>query len=88
VNASGPNPDDGCAIHGYEPLPETYFRVCGECGHCFTTAEELIDADRKLRDEIAAFEAAHPWPGIEPTPMVYHEDAEDITICPLCTHDF
>lgn len=61
-----------CYIHGHEPLPEAYFCLCGECGHVYTTAEDLI---RAYVDE-------------EPEPKGPVPNAADIAFCPYCMHDF
>lgn len=36
--------DPGCYFHGVEPVPDEYFRLCLECGHCFVTEEEFTAA--------------------------------------------
>lgn len=66
-------PDPGCYIHGVEPIPEKFFRLCTECGHCYITREDLLYEDAKVHRQLGI---AVPDP-----------DAE-IHICPLCTHDF
>ena len=68
--------NDECAIHGHEPIPEKYFRICVECGHCFVTAEDLEIADLNIRQEI------------EPDRVHVMLPATVIEICPMCTHDF
>jgi hypothetical protein len=65
--------DDECWFHGAEPIPHGCYRVCFECGHAFATAQELLDAERKICREM----------GIRPS-----ESAEDVDVCPLCTHSF
>lgn len=40
--------DDLCAIHGYEPVPPNCFRICGECGHAYATAEDLLRINHEL----------------------------------------
>lgn len=62
-----------CALHGHEPIPPDAYRVCGECGHCFNTREDLLYEDAKVHREMGM--------------KVPDEDAE-IYVCPLCTHDF
>lgn len=68
------DPKDFCAIHGYEPMPRNPYRICGECFHAFATAEELVIQDQLARQH-------H---GIPNNP----EKPENVTICPVCTHDF
>jgi hypothetical protein len=65
--------EDQCWLHGEEPIPRGCYRVCGECGHAFATAGELLDAERRICAEMG-FTGA--------------ESAEDVVVCPLCTHDF
>lgn len=50
------------------------FRTCGECGHIYRTAGDLLDEFRKRCDEMGL---AHN--GI---PVTF------ISSCPLCGHDF
>ena len=66
--------DDWCGVHGYEPINGTAYLICGECMHAFMTAEELIGADAAVRAELGIGGVA--------------ERAEDITVCPHCTHSF
>jgi hypothetical protein len=33
-------PGDWCHIHGLEPLPEDYWRVCYECWHVYPSFEQ------------------------------------------------
>ncbi len=63
-----------CAIHGEEPIPPMYYRVCGECGHAFLTREELEELDHARAVEC----------GLQGDP----QPAEQISTCPMCTHDF
>lgn len=47
--------DPGCFFHGVEPVPDEYFRICLECGHCWPTeAHFAADAawlgDKPLAD--------------------------------------
>lgn len=67
--------NDQCYIHGHEPIPDGYFKICGECWHVFPTAQALIDDDLAVRREYLG-------PAMGPDPV------EDIHICPHCTHDF
>lgn len=65
--------DDRCWFHGDEPIPRGCYRVCLECGHAFVTAADLLEAERKI---CVAME-------LKPA-----DSAEDVAVCPLCTHDF
>lgn len=67
--------EDLCYIHGYEPLPDKYYRMCGECFHCFVTEQELVQKDLDVRREAFG-------------PDAEVMQAEDIHTCPECTHDF
>lgn len=68
--------DQHCWSHGYEPVPEGAHRVCGECGHCFVTEQDLIDADREWFTDVEPLDRPPVRPGSE------------IYSCPRCTHDF
>lgn len=66
--------DDWCySCHKPEPLPANFFRICGECMHCFVTEAELR----------AAMAATHRECGLPPPAP----DAP-LWVCPLCAHDF
>lgn len=67
--------NDHCYVHGYEPLPKEWYRICVECWHCFITKEELVAKDLEIR-------RACGDPTAEPM------DPDQIYICPVCTHDF
>lgn len=87
---------DHCWHHGYEPIPQAYYIVCTECGHCYRTAEELLDLHNGVLLTILAAEGVAPEAvavaghygfdvqrrvGLEIDPAAVH-------FCPLCTHDF
>lgn len=59
-----------------EPLPDEYYSVCGECGHVYVTAEELLEAENRLLFEMQ----------VTKPPVV--TDPEHVYTCPLCGHDF
>jgi hypothetical protein len=43
-----PECKDFCYSCGkHEPIPEKFYRLCGECFHVFVTEEELLEADAK-----------------------------------------
>jgi hypothetical protein len=67
---------DQCAIHGYEPIPASYYRLCGECWHCFVTAAELVEADWDVRRSLPGGEDA------------VRRQPDDVWVCPHCSHDF
>lgn len=71
--------NDVCALHGYEPIPDGCFRVCGKCHHAYATAEDLIHEENRLRDELRLFD------GIRQNPC---DSVADILCCPLCSHDW
>lgn len=71
-----------CAIHGYEPLNGTEFKVCGECHHAFKTEADLLYEHNKLIAEIAVTEQNRDLLR-NMTP-----DPRRVYACPLCTHDF
>lgn len=64
-----------CYFHGPEPLDETTYRICGECGHAWTV-DDLAAEHNKILDHLGA------------GPHVKAHHADTITICPHCTHDF
>lgn len=71
----------GCYFHGHEPMPIDCFRICFECKHAWS-AEELLDAHNSILREIAT---ADGWLSDLPRDVT---DPDQVTICPLCTHDF
>lgn len=75
----GTDVNDYCAIHGYEPIPDVYYKVCYECHHCFVTAEELLECNNDIIKYVA-----------EKDGVTYQleTDPENICICPVCAHDF
>ncbi len=75
--ACGPPPtpyDLGCFWHGEEPIPDGAYLVCGECWHCFDTPADLLTAVATMCTEL----------GMTMTTV----DADAVTFCPLCSHDF
>lgn len=40
--------EDQCFFHGYEPIPEAYFKICLECCHCWVTEEEFLADVEKM----------------------------------------
>lgn len=73
---SPPSPgDDWCySCNRSEPIPEAgAYLVCGECFHCFDTADDLMAAVRKMAAEIGVQAPA---------------SADEVYFCPLCAHDF
>lgn len=86
------NTDPGCYFHGEEPIPEGAYRVCGECWHCYNTAEDLIAEDNRVREDMrlhANWRALgyrsydDMASGLQPATT-----ADNILFCPLCTHDW
>lgn len=55
-------PPGECAIHGPEDIPPNPYRVCGECGHAYATAQDLVDEHNRLLAQMAAM----PQPVIQP----------------------
>lgn len=78
--------DDYCAIHGYEPIPAGAFRVCGECWHCYVSAEVLIDAHNQVMDDLRRAEEAQGYPTGADWRHVSRPD--EVHCCPMCTHDW
>lgn len=74
--------DPGCFFHGEEPIPETYYRICIECGHCYVTANELL-----IEFNNSNYEMWFKWEqGLYP--WVPETDVDNIYYCAYCTHDF
>ena len=65
--------NDDCAIHGYEPIPTIFHKICPECFHVFVEPEELLTEHNKRCEEV----------GAPP-----ETDVNQVFICPMCTHDF
>lgn len=74
--------DPGCYFHGEEPIPETYYRICIECGHCYVTAEELVTMTNDIRYEMWMQweQGLYPW--------IPDTNADQIFCCAYCAHDF
>jgi hypothetical protein len=66
--------DPGCFWHGAEPIPAGAYRVCGECWHCWPTPDDLLRDVLRIYAEI----------GLQSPP----DDADQVWVCPLCSHDF
>lgn len=80
--------EEQCWHHGREPVPDGAYLVCGECGHCYVTADDLR-REYRLMDERCM---ASPW--YDATSELWAVDplvvptADEIYACPLCAHDF
>lgn len=74
-------PQDHCYIHGYEPVIGEPYILCGECHHCYRTADELVLYFWDLV-RLANGEQDMELPSGEPV------KPDDILFCPLCLHDF
>lgn len=74
--------DPGCFFHGDEPIPDKYYRICIECGHCYVTAEELLIVSNNENYKM--------WFGWEQgvTPWIPETNADNIYMCAYCAHDF
>jgi hypothetical protein len=68
-----------CWHHGIEPVPESYYRLCIECGHCYVTRDDLETLDYAKQLSFERY-----WADFTAVALL----ARDIHICPLCTHDF
>ena len=66
--------DPGCFWHREEPIPEDFYRVCGECLHCWPTPEELMVDVATIARQV----------GLTAIPA----DPATVFSCPLCAHDF
>lgn len=79
VNPHEPGPECGdthCYWHNVDEPAEGAYRVCGECGHVYRTAEALRAA---FMDELAP--DLGDLPGMPPL-------ADEILGCPMCLHDW
>lgn len=75
--------DDNCYVHGYEPVPSSYYKMCYECQHVFVTEQDLIDDDVQVRRNFNKVAG--------PGDYLFSEDpvpVEEIFCCPHCSHDF
>lgn len=85
-----------CHIHNRDEPTEgkEFYRVCLECGHCFYTSEELVEAWRKECIEGVTITASNPEEAAVKVRERQEEirkeeiDAEKIYHCPHCSHDF
>lgn len=58
--------------------------TCIECGKQYVTAEELVEADRLMYEELVKVSAEF---GLDTAPYVKPKP-EEISMCPECSHDF
>lgn len=84
-------PTDACAdvhchAHGVDE-PGPHFRVCGECGHGWPTAEALLADHAALVEQLNADLPPPPWDPEWYAPAVAETDPEEIRACPHCAHD-
>lgn len=70
--------DPGCYFHGEEPIPSGGY-LCGECGHVYPTATDLLNA---YNTELAQHH------GVNGQPYTPVTNPDDIYFCPMCTHDW
>lgn len=72
-----------CFIHGVsEPDMPGDFRSCWECGHIYRSVWDLLLAELEFwRTGVMA-----GW--VHPLEVPPFGDAERISSCPLCAHDF
>jgi hypothetical protein len=70
--------DMHCYMHHVDEPSTGAFRVCGECGHVYRTAEDLRMAWADAQDA----------PGFGLSPDAAAPPAEQIYACPLCAHDW
>jgi len=78
---------DHCYIHNEdEPAESALAIVCGECGHMYPDAVELVTADARLRQELELT----PLPvGAVSFVLTAPESVfQVIPTCPTCAHDF
>jgi hypothetical protein len=66
--------------------PDT-FRVCGECGHVWNTAEELLDEFNREGERVER-QLAEMLDGGRFTGDLGATDVADVLFCPLCLHDW
>lgn len=77
----GPEDTAWCHIHHrIEDIEKGDYRICGECGHIFRTADELVAEDLRVRLMLKAYDSE----GTEYKPV----EPALIFTCPLCAHDF
>lgn len=76
--------DPGCFWHGAEPITESTFLVCYECGHVYETPADLERVARKTHD---AADINFIKLGYAPSPFTEPFDANTWPHCPLCCHD-
>ncbi len=63
-----------------------WFRVCGECLHCWKTEADLIEHDYRVQLEMYDPNYGDPdeWGGGPPPD---YRGADQIHVCPCCGHD-
>ncbi len=76
--------DDHCASHGVDEPDVGAYLCCLECGHAFPTAQALVEAYNADSKRMSEFEHGQGFD----VPYVPATDAEAITFCPFCYHDW
>lgn len=68
-----------CHVHHMdEKVPESTYRVCLECGHVYERGRDLVEAHNDVLAETIG----------EDEQFLAVDEAEDITACPTCGHDW
>lgn len=80
-----------CAIHGHETVSEYPYLVCGECGHCFETSDDLMKEHNRVMEEFGLLEAERAHVANTMDGQTYKGQweltPEKVYICPFCAHD-
>jgi hypothetical protein len=75
-----------CGTH--EPLPDKWYRMCGECLHVFVTEAELVREHNALlaeiRQDVTNVGVPVPPEGVPPDVTT----GKQVFCCPKCIHDF
>lgn len=72
-----------CWVHHQPEAVAGAWGACPECGHVYATAEDLVDAWNALVDILNAHRDAE-----RPMPHATPRQADTISSCPHCHHDF
>lgn len=77
-----------CAIHyELEYIHEDAYRICFECSHVYSTAQELVDRYNEMQARVHAWER-NDNENDSLTGYPIATDAEKIFFCQYCIHDF
>lgn len=77
-----------CFAHEEDEVIENPYLVCGECFHRYPTAKDLATDYHDKMTLVLEGTVAEVQAGLDLLGEVVHREAEAITFCAHCSHDF